>query len=184
MRVRERGTYLSNIKICSTNQKKSGNLKLKVTLLPLCAHTYLTPWCQLPPRHISDDLLCRNCDNQALTLSLLGYANPNVFKGWFFLSIPQELQGFSSQHSQFVIEMLKCFIPTELRSQLAHVRVKNRKCYPLVCSDVPVDIVTGCILSRILFNTSVFKYKAVGCSSFRKHKYPFFYCTVSVCEIL
>lgn len=72
----------------------------------------------------------------------------------------------------------------KLRSQPAHIRVKNRKCYPLVCSDVPVDIVTGCILSRILFNTSVFKYKAVGCSSFRKHKYPFFCCTVSVCEIL
>lgn len=88
------------------------------------------------------------------------------------------------QQFQFVTEMLQWFISTQLRSQPAHVRVKNRKCYPLVCSDVPVDIVTGCILRRILFNTSVFKYKAVGCSSFRKHKYPFFCCTVSVCEIL
>lgn len=85
---------------------------------------------------------------------------------------------------QFLTEMLQWLISTQLRSQPAHGRVKNRKCYPLVCSDVPGDIVTGCILRRILFNTSVFKYKAVGCSSFRKHKYPFFCCTVSVCEIL
>lgn len=65
-------------------------------------------------------------------------------------------------------------VPIKLNSHTAHGRVKNRKSYPLVCSDVSGDIVTGCILSRILFNTSVFKYKAVGCSSFKKHKYPFF----------
>lgn len=53
--------------------------------------------------------------------------------------------------------------------------------YPLVRSDVPGDIVTGCILSRILFNTSVFKYKAVGCSSFKKHKYPFFSAAQYLC---
>lgn len=88
------------------------------------------------------------------------------------------------EQSQLLREMLQRLLSTPLTSQPAHARVKTRKCYPLVCSDVPVDIVTGCILRRILFNTSVFKYKAVGCSSFRKHKYPFFCCTVSVCEIL
>lgn len=65
-------------------------------------------------------------------------------------------------------------VPTRLNPHAAHVRVKSRTSCPLACSDVLGDIVAGCILSRISFNTSVFKYKAVGCSSFKKHKYPFF----------
>lgn len=146
-----------------------------------------TPQAQPPspvPPGPSEMQLLSHSTSRDLNLSWLRPVNitTSVLSEWFSQNAVSGRLPF--EQFQFLTEMLQRFISTQLRSQPAHVRVKNRKCYPLVCSDVPADIVTGCILRRILFNTSVFKYKAVGCSSFRKHKYPFFCCTVSVCEIL
>lgn len=83
------------------------------------------------------------------------------------LDLPLNVPGASRQ------VLILALVPRELSSRSSR-RVNHRQSYPLAGSDVPGDIVTGCILRRILFSAAVFKYKAEGCSSFGEHKYPFF----------